>query len=115
VSVRPNFGGLASERNALDAVVLRAVAAVDPREIYLVGSRARDTARPDSDFDLLVFGRPAALASDDYEPVDRAINRPSLGGELVSCSAEDFGVAATLRTSFVARVMSEACCVYEAP
>jgi predicted nucleotidyltransferase len=38
------------------------------REIWLIGSRANGTARPDSDWDLLAFadnGSLAALASDD--------------------------------------------------
>jgi predicted nucleotidyltransferase len=51
-AVRPNFGGLASEAQALDAVVVRIVGAIDPGAIWLLGSRARGDARPDSDFDL---------------------------------------------------------------
>jgi predicted nucleotidyltransferase len=115
VSVRANFGGLPSERDALDAVVARVAAAVDPQAIYLSGSRARGQARPDSDFDLLVVGRPGALGSDDYETVDRAINGLGIGCDLVPCSAEDFRAAMTLRTSFVAQVLSEAHCVYGSP
>jgi len=39
----------------LDAIVAKIVAAYHPTKIYLFGSRARGTARPDSDVDLLVI------------------------------------------------------------
>jgi uncharacterized protein len=113
-AVRPNFGGLASEAEALDAVVRRVAAAVDPQTIWLFGSRARGDARPDSDFDLLVVGKPEGdLSSDDYERVDRAINGTGIGCDLVPCSAEDFRNGAELKTSFVARVLAEGRQVYE--
>ena len=38
----------------VDEMVSRIREAVDPERIILFGSRARGTARPDSDFDLLV-------------------------------------------------------------
>ena len=115
-AIRPNFGGRASEGEALDAVVARVAAAVDPQAIWLFGSRARGDARSDSDFDLLVVGKPiGGLTSDDYEKVDKAINGLGIGCDLVPCSAEDFRVAAALKTSFVAQILTEARCVYESP
>jgi predicted nucleotidyltransferase len=114
-SVRPNFGGRTSEVEALNAVVQRVAAAVDPQSIWLFGSRARGDARPDSDFDLLIVGKPSGdLTSDDYELVDRAINGRGVGCDLVPCSADDFTTVAELRTSFVSRVLAEGRCVYEA-
>ena len=53
-----NYGGYATPDQALDEVVRRLAAALNPVAIYLFGSRARGTARPDSDFDLLVVTRP---------------------------------------------------------
>jgi hypothetical protein len=53
-----NYGGHATADEALDEVVHRLVEALDPDAIYLFGSRARGTARPDSDFDLMVITRP---------------------------------------------------------
>jgi predicted nucleotidyltransferase len=53
-----NYGGHATADQALDEVVRRLVEALDPLAIYLFGSRARGTARPDSDFDLMVITRP---------------------------------------------------------
>ena len=114
-TVRPNFGGRATEEEALAAVVDRVAAAVDPQSIWLFGSRARGDARPDSDFDLLVVGKASGdLGSDDYERVDRAINGLGVGCDLVPCSAEDFQIGAELGTSFVARVLSEGRRVYAA-
>jgi len=53
-SVRPNIGNCANERAALDAVVARFVAELDPKAIWLFGSRARGDHRPDSDVSLLM-------------------------------------------------------------
>lgn len=53
-----NYGGHATEAEALDEIVDRLVQALDPVAIYLFGSRARGNARPDSDFDLMVVTRP---------------------------------------------------------
>ena len=53
-----NYGGYATPDQALDEVIGRLAAALNPVAIYLFGSRALGTARPDSDFDLLVVTRP---------------------------------------------------------
>ena len=52
--IAPNKGSYASEEKALEVLVARIVDQVDPDAIWLFGSRARGTHRPDSDFDLLV-------------------------------------------------------------
>jgi hypothetical protein len=57
----PNRGSFVSEAAALAAVIDRLVAAHRPVAVWLFGSRATGSARPDSDFDLLVVlpdGRP---------------------------------------------------------
>jgi predicted nucleotidyltransferase len=112
-AIRPNFGGLSSEQEALDAVVRRVVAAVDPQAVWLFGSRARGDARPDGDFDLLVVGKAdGALTSDDYERVDSAINGTGIGCDLVPCSAVDFREGAELATSLIARILIEGRPIY---
>jgi len=58
-----NSGGHATADQALDEVVDRLVEALVPVAIDLFGSRARGTARPDSDFDLMVIARPRASAA----------------------------------------------------
>jgi uncharacterized protein len=115
MAARPNFGGLATEAQALEAVIARIVGAIDPGSIWLFGSRARGDARPDSDFDLLVVGKPGAdLGSDDYERVDRPLNGLGIGCDVVPCAAEDFEEGLQLDTSFVARVVAEGRKIYEA-
>ncbi|MDF1579642.1 MAG: nucleotidyltransferase domain-containing protein [Desulfuromonadales bacterium] len=46
-----------TEHEALDEIVRRLVAAAQPERIVLFGSRAREEAGADSDFDLLVIER----------------------------------------------------------
>jgi predicted nucleotidyltransferase len=113
--VRANFGPFATEAEALQAVLARLANAIDPGAIWLFGSRARGDARPDSDFDLLVVGKPGAdLSSNDYEKVDRPLNGLGIGCDVVPCAAEDFEEGLMLNTSFVTRVVSEGLKVYEA-
>jgi len=112
--VRPNYGRFSDEAEALNAVVARIVGAVEPNAIWLFGSRARGDARPASDFDLLVVGKPGALTSEDYEKVDRPLNGLGVGCDVVPCAAEDFEEAVQLETSFVSRVVGEGRVVYQA-
>ncbi len=113
--VRANFGRFASEAETLDALVGRIAQAVDPWAIWLFGSRARGDARPDSDFDLLVVGKPGSgLGSDDYEMVDRPLMGLGVGCDVVPCAAEDFEEALSLNTSFITRIVGEGRKVYEA-
>jgi uncharacterized protein len=46
--------GLEHQDAVLDELVVRLVAAYDPLQIYLFGSKARGDAGPDSDYDLLL-------------------------------------------------------------
>ncbi len=115
MGIRPNFGGLASEEQALDLILERLVKAINPREIWLFGSRARGGARPDSDFDLLVVGRDGDdLNANDYERVDQPLNGLGIGCDVVPCGADEFAEGLELPTSFVRRVVAEGRKVFEA-
>ncbi len=50
---------------ALDEVLQRLIAAYQPERVFLFGSRARDNAGPDSDYDLLI------IVPDDAPPERR--------------------------------------------
>ena len=110
-----NKGVFSDESEALSEIVRRLVARLDPGSIWLFGSRARGTARPDSDFDLLVVGKPGgALGSDDYEKVDRPLHGLGIGCDVVPCAAEDFEEGLELNTSFITWIVGEGRKVYEA-
>lgn len=114
-NIRSNHGVFADEGSALAAIASRLRDALDPREIWLFGSRARGQARPESDFDLLVVAkRGGAFGSDDYEMVDAPLNGCGVGCDIVPCSAEDFEDGAALPTSFVSRILREGRKLYDA-
>jgi len=71
-----DLGPFRNEAEALAAIVERLVRDLSPDAVYLFGSRALGTARPDSDYDLVI------VLKDDWntEPLDYdAAYRPLLG------------------------------------
>jgi uncharacterized protein len=113
--IRANHGVFGSEQTALVEIVLRLRDALDPREIWLFGSRARGDARPDSDFDLLVVAKPGGVfGSDDYDLADRPLRGTGVGCDVVPCSSSDFDDGLDLPTSLVARIVEEGRKIYEA-
>lgn len=85
-----NIGPFRNEDAALSFLVGRLRSALRPQAIFLFGSRAAGSARPDSDFDLLVV-----LADDDGGPPDyHAAYAPvagcGIGVDIVPCRLADF-------------------------
>jgi uncharacterized protein len=111
---RPNVGNYPDEQAALDAVVARLVEALEPQAIWLFGSRARGTHRPDSDFDLLVVAKPGQPWGDDYRKVYMAASGTGVGKDVVPCSAEDFVIAQLLPTTLVSQVLAHGRKLFEA-
>lgn len=112
-AVRPNFGGCATESEALALIVSRLAEALDPQMIWLFGSRARGDARPDSDFDLLVVAREAGtFDSDDYEKVYSPTSGTGIGVDVVPCDLEVYRASLGLKTSFVRHIVDEGRLVY---
>jgi uncharacterized protein len=112
---RPNIGNYADEQAALEAVVARLVAELDPQAIWLFGSRARGTHRPDSDFDLLVVAKEhGRFQSNDYVKALRPTFETGVDCEVIPCSKQDFEDASTLNTTLVAQVIENGKLVYEA-
>ncbi|HZF53594.1 MAG TPA: nucleotidyltransferase domain-containing protein [Polyangiaceae bacterium] len=86
-----NYGPYASEEAALNAVVERLVRGLQPRAVYLFGSRAERRARPDSDFDLVVvLDDDAAGDHASYEGVYAPLCGSEIGCDVVPCLASEF-------------------------
>jgi uncharacterized protein len=106
-AIPANTGIYASEDEALQGLVERLVAALDPQAIWLFGSRARGDHRPDSDFDLIVVAKPGADWNEDFDAVYRPTMGTGVACDVVPYDPEIFEVAQELITSFAARVVRE--------
>ena len=112
--VKPNYGPYGSEQEALDALVSRLVAALDPQMIWLFGSRARGDARPDSDFDLLVVAKAeGADWAEDYDKVYAPTMGSGIWTDVVPCDLEVYEASLGLSTSFVRRIVDEGRIVFD--
>lgn len=84
-----NLGPFRDEAAALSFLVGRLAAALRPEAIFLFGSRAGGTPRPDSDFDLLVV-----LPDDDAFPDHFDAYAPvagcGIGVDVVPCTLADY-------------------------
>jgi uncharacterized protein len=87
---RANVGPHQDEESALQALVARLVRGLDPRAVYLFGSRAEGRSRPDSDFDLLVvFDDSVPDASLTHETAYAPICGSGVGCDVVPCRAAE--------------------------
>ncbi len=85
-----NLGPFRSTEAALSFLVGRLRAALRPEAIFLFGSRAAGTERPDSDFDLLVVLPDGETGPPDYFSAYAPIAGCGLGVDVVPCRAADF-------------------------
>ena len=87
---RPNVGPHPDEQTALRALVDKLALGLDPRAIYLFGSRAEGRARPDSDFDLLVvFDDDAPETAITHEAAYAPVCGSGIGCDVVPCRAAE--------------------------
>jgi uncharacterized protein len=87
-----NYGPYGTEEAALQAIVERLVRGLDPRAVYLFGSRAEGRARPDSDFDLVVvLDDDVADDHASYEGAYAPLCGSQVGCDVVPCRASEFG------------------------
>lgn len=101
-----NKGIYDSEPEALRALVDRIVDRIDPEAIWLFGSRARQTNRPDSDFDLLIVTRfEDGEAGYDYDRVYAPVLGTGVGCDVVPVRADDFEREAQSSTGLVREVL----------
>ena len=85
-----NIGPFRSTDAALTFLVGRLQAALRPEAIFLFGSRAAGTERPDSDFDLLVVLPDGETGPPDYFAAYAPVAGCGLGVDVVPCRATDF-------------------------
>jgi predicted nucleotidyltransferase len=87
-----NLGPFRSEDAALSFLVGRLRAALRPEAIFLFGSRALESGRPDSDFDLLVILSDRQPGPPDYFAAYAPLAGCGIGVDVVPCCAADFEV-----------------------
>lgn len=85
-----SLGPFRSEEAALSFLVGRLRAALRPEAIFLFGSRAGGTARPDSDFDILVVLPDAAASPPDHFAAYAPIAGCGIGVDAVPCRLSDY-------------------------
>ena len=85
-----NLGPFRSEAAALSFLVGRLGAALRPEAIFLSGSRASSTPRPDSDFDLLVILPDDVTGSPDHFDAYAPVAGSGIGVDVVPCHLADF-------------------------
>jgi predicted nucleotidyltransferase len=94
--------------------VARIVDQIDPEAIWLFGSRARGTHRPDSDFDLLVVTRLAdGESGHDYDRVYAPVLGTGVGCDVIPCRLDDFEREAESRTGLIRAVLDEGMSLYD--
>jgi predicted nucleotidyltransferase len=109
-------GPFKSEAAAVAFLRDRLVSALRPRTVWLFGSRARGTARRDSDFDLLVV-----LPDDlpDHAYTHHAVSAPlvacGLPYDVVPCRWSTFLAASAEENGILARATREGRVLYEDP
>ncbi len=85
-----NLGPFRSTDAALSFLVGRLRTALRPEAIFLFGSRAMGTERPDSDFDLLVVLPDGEAGPPDYFAAYAPVAGCGLGVDVVPCRTADF-------------------------
>lgn len=111
---RPNYGPFETEQAALSAIVGRLVQALDPKVIYLFGSRARGDATPLSDFDILVI----TSSDDDHGPIElkqayAPVEGLGIACEIIPCTLADFEREKHERTGICRTIAEEGMLIYE--
>ena len=114
--IPPNYGKFGSEKAALEAIISRLAEALRPLKVYLFGSRAVGSARPDSDFDLLVvFDDDAPNSNADYHAVSKPLWGMGIGCDVVPLLQSEFQEVLADPTNPWQRTWASAKKVYERP
>lgn len=85
-----NLGPFRSEAAALSFLVGRLATSLRPEAIFLFGSRADASARPDSDFDLLVVLPDGPAGPPDHFSAYAPIAGSGIGVDVIPCRLADY-------------------------
>jgi predicted nucleotidyltransferase len=110
-----NKGRFASEEDALRGIVRALVESYDPAEIWLFGSRARNTWRPDSDFDLLLVHRDTGHDPDDFAAPHIVVAALDVAADIVPCSETQFAEGCLRNSGLIPHVVATGRRVYPEP
>lgn len=99
----------------LQDIVGRIVGAMSPRRVVLFGSRARGTARPDSDIDLLVEMETTLPFYERIRAVLRLFGVRPWSMDVIVLTPEEVAEQRRHRNSIVTRAELEGKVVYERP
>jgi uncharacterized protein len=102
-----------ADKNVIDRIINAVLQVVVPDKIILFGSQARDQARPDSDYDILVIksdiGNKLIVEQDIYEKIigiDESIDILVRTPENIKNDKDKAG-------SFISRALKEGLVIYE--
>ena len=104
---------MAITQEKIEEIVERIVEAVDPYRIYLFGSRARGTAREDSDIDLLIIADMEGPRRERNLIIRRLFPKRSFGMDVFVFKPEEFERQKVLANSISSIVSKEGKILYE--
>jgi predicted nucleotidyltransferase len=103
----------------LDEMVQAIIQEIDPEQIYLFGSHARGTARPDSDVDLLIVERqpfgPHRSRWQELARIRRALSQFRVSKDIIVYSRDEVAKWQHAVNHIVSRGLREGKLLYERP
>jgi predicted nucleotidyltransferase len=99
----------------LDELVARIRDAVQPERIVLFGSRARGTARPQSDFDILIIAPSSLPPWKRTVPLYLLLAGMGVPKDLVWWTAEEIEEWRNVKSHFITTALREGKILYERP
>ncbi|MGD0094831.1 MAG: nucleotidyltransferase domain-containing protein [Planctomycetota bacterium] len=107
--------GMGGAMEILDELVARIRKVVQPERIVLFGSRARGTASPESDFDILVIAPSTLPRWRRTVPLYRVLAGVGISYDLVWWTSEEIEEWRNVQSHFITTVLREGKVLYERP
>jgi len=110
---RKGESAMGAKRRILDEIVERILETGRPQRIILFGSRARGTARPDSDFDLLVIKESEEPRYRRSAPLYTRLADLPVEVEIMVYTPEEISAWSNVPEAFVTTAIREGKVLYE--